>query len=85
MIVCGWCAAITGPMTCQACGRDPVVPWVQRGQEPRSEAQAKRLDISRRLTEARRALGPGATVDAIAELVGVSSRTVRRWHEMSAK
>lgn len=83
-IVCGWCAALTGPALCVACGRDPVLPWTQRGQVPPTEAEAKRIDARRRMAEARRQLGFDATAEQIAEAIGVSPRTVRRWLEMSA-
>lgn len=36
-----------------------------------------------RLAEAALALGPHATIAAIAEYLDVSDRTVRRWREMS--
>jgi len=83
VILCGWCSALTDPFVCGSCGRNPVIPWTQRGQLPPTEYEAKRIDARRRLSEARRALGPEATLDAIAEHLNVSSRTVRRWHEMS--
>jgi len=84
VIVCGWCAHLTNPEACGSCGRDPSLPWSQRGLPPPGESDARRDDARRRLAEARRSLGPDATAERIAELVGVSPRTVRRWQEMSA-
>jgi transposase-like protein len=40
-------------------------------------------DVARRLAGARQTLGPHATVDAIAEHLDVSPRTVRRWQKVS--
>lgn len=48
-----------------------------------TEADAHRLDMHRRLAEARRVLGQNATIDALAEHVGVSPRTLRRWQEVA--
>jgi hypothetical protein len=85
MRTCGWCGQPTRVDPCSVCNHeDPDRPWLQRGQRPPTTIQVKRNDIRHRLAQARRELGPGATVDAIAESIGVSPRTVRRWQEMSA-
>lgn len=79
MIVCGWCHADTPEFRCVACGRDPAIPWIQRAETPPQVAEAKRADNYRRLVQARRDLGPDATNERIAELLGVSEKTIRRW------
>lgn len=88
MIVCGWCGHPTKPETCETCGRDPVVPWEQRGlAAPKFDPAAERAkEQAARLTAARRALieaGAKITNAALAEAIGVDEKTVRRW--MSAK
>jgi hypothetical protein len=61
------------------------LPWEQRGLEPpAADAKAGRptLDaktIRRMWAEAKKALGPGATLDQIAEQLDRSPRTVREW------
>lgn len=94
MIVCGWCGHPSKEMThCSACGHnDPARPWLQRGEQPPSLSGDGRpgLDarsIRRRLAAAQRDLeegGHAVTVEALAERLEVSPRTVRRWREMSA-
>jgi hypothetical protein len=74
-IVCGFCAAATddgGP--CVNCRHDPVVPYIQRGQEP-----LRAIPAQVRLAEAERAVGRDATVEQLAEYLSVDPRTVRRW------
>ena len=80
MIVCGWCGKPTTPERCSACGHiDPARPYVQRGEPvPTTDPNQHRL------TEAEAALGPRATVDALAEYLSVDPRTVRRWRKSSA-
>lgn len=89
-IVCGWCGAPTPPGECDRCGKEPSVPWVQRGQQPPradGEHAAGRpptdpRDIRRRYDEARgevMAQGRTPTVEAIAEQLDVAERTVRDW------
>lgn len=86
MIRCGWCGNPTAGDPCSACGHeDPVRPWYQRGQEPPKVAKAD--EARKRLAAARHAIeseGRKATVDALAEQLGVDPRTVRRWREMTA-
>ncbi len=92
MILCGWCGRATRPDQCVLCGRDPAVPYRQRGTEPPVvDAQDGRpplrpAEVSRRLAAARQALaaaGRPITVEALAEQLDVSPRTVRRWREMA--
>lgn len=88
MIVCGWCGAGTEAGACRSCGRDPAVPWLQRGQTPQAfDAATERVkEQQSRLAAARRALtdaGVAITNAALAEELGVDERTVRRW--MSAR
>lgn len=88
-IVCGWCGHPTPDPRCAYCGRDPRLPWRQRGAEPPSEAEHEpgrptldEADIRRRYDEARKALiaeGREPTVEAIAERLDRSPRTVREW------
>jgi hypothetical protein len=79
VIVCGWCHSETVPGRCSACGRDPATPWVQRGEAPPSVEDWRLLMKYTRLSQAKRELGPNATVEQIAEHLSVSPRTVRRW------
>lgn len=88
MIRCGWCGAGTAHGHCEACGRDPVIPWEQRGLRPpefdpeaekTAEQQALLAGARRALTEA----GEKVTNAALAEQLGIDERTVRRW--MSGK
>jgi hypothetical protein len=89
-IVCGWCngATVNGG-TCDQCGRDPRLPWTQRGRPPQelpdTPAGRPTLDaasIREVYTSARSALiaaGREPTVEAIAERVNRDPRTVRDW------
>jgi hypothetical protein len=90
MILCGWCGHATDAETCRTCGRDPVVPWAQRGQKPPpvlSEAGHPALDeaeVRTRYGEAvanLKAAGRTPTVEAIAEQLDRSPRTVRDWRK----
>jgi len=77
MIVCGWCGHATEPSVCAGCGRDPVLAWYQRGLTPPEAKQH-----SAQLAAARRRLrnkGQSPTAEALAEEMGVSERTIRRW------
>jgi primosomal protein N' len=84
---CGWCGHVTAPERCRYCGRDPLLPYRQRGvQPPAIEVKPGRpgLDeavLRRRLADARQLLGPTATVEELAEQLDVSPRTARRWLE----
>jgi ribosome-binding protein aMBF1 (putative translation factor) len=92
-MVCGWCARLTSSADrCSACGHeDPARPWRQRGMEPPTwqaqDAGRPTLDVGdvrRRLADGRRQLGDRpATVEALAEALDVSPRTVRRWQKMA--
>lgn len=81
MILCGWCHEPTDDAHCVTCGHDPRLPWTQRGL-PAPVVDAAAL-ARRRLADARRRLGHDATIDALAEHLDVSPRTVRRWREMA--
>lgn len=92
LVLCGWCHQPTDPATkCGACAhKDPALPWLQRGEEPpvvRSEPGRPSLDehdIRRRYAEAKADL-EGAhrdpTIEAIAERLDRSPRTVREWRK----
>lgn len=91
MIRCGWCGQATNPGRCGACGRDPEVPWFQRGMgAPAVSVEAPGrpaldvADVRHRLAEAKAeiaAAGRRVTVEALADVLDVSPRTVRRWRE----
>jgi len=89
VIRCGWCGEATEPVTCGACGHDdPAKPWLQRAQEPPQiavDSGRPSLDepvIRHRYAEAKAQLvadGRVPTVEAIAERLDRSPRTVRLW------
>jgi hypothetical protein len=80
VIVCGWCSADTVPDRCSVCGRDPALPWVQRGQEaPTVDVAERRFRAVRQVEQALRLEGQAPTIERLAERMGVSPRTVRRW------
>lgn len=87
MIVCGWCGRHTANTDrCTSCGHpDPELPFVQRGEVaprvPAGRPTADKALIRRRLGEARAA--GAVTVEAQAEYLDVSPRTVRRWRQLS--
>lgn len=80
MIRCGWCGGDTAPDRCSLCGRDPALPYVQRGQEPpvvdAAELARRKLDEAAKAIEAS---GRKVTAAAVAEHHDVDERTVRRW------
>lgn len=87
-VQCGWCARVAEPPRCGNCGRDPEAHWFQIGQEaPRVMEGRPTLDAAecRRLyDEARAAVvaaGRPPTVEAIAEQLDRSPRTVRDWRK----
>lgn len=85
MIACGWCGQPTEPgPACSSCGRDPALPYLQRGLEPPGpdlHARERRLlaDATADLTE--RGIKP--TAQALADRIGQSERTIRRWQQMT--
>lgn len=88
MIVCGWCAKPTKPGACSTCSRPAELPWTQRGQEPPTvDVKAGRPTLDEKAIRAAwtkaqrdlRAAGKAATLDAIAEALDRSPRTVREW------
>ncbi len=87
-IICGWCARTTAAGRCTSCGRDAALPWAQRGVEPPTvsdEAGRPTLDeatVRAQYAAARDAVinaGHEPTVEAIAERLERSPRTVRDW------
>lgn len=89
MICCGWCGWPTpDEPRCVGCNRDPQLPWRQRGQTApvisHAEAGRPALDaaaIRAAYLGARERLGPKATVEAIAEALDRSPRTIREWRK----
>lgn len=90
MIRCGWCGMPTGDGSiCGLCGRDPGLPWRQRGKPVpvigHHDAGRPPLDahtIRSQYGAARLVLlaaGRTPTVEAIAEELGRTPRTVREW------
>jgi hypothetical protein len=91
-VVCGWCHHPTPPGLCEYCGHNPALPWVQRGMavpaaerdggqgrpalEPRDVRLAYDDAVSTLL-----ASGHEPTIDAIAEKLDRSPRTVRAWKQ----
>lgn len=94
-ITCGWCGGPTANGdTCDQCGRDPRLAWTQRGRAPleiaESPAGRPALDsagIREMYGEAKASLiaaGRDPTIDAIAERLDRSPRTVRAWKQRFA-
>jgi hypothetical protein len=85
VIVCGWCHGETTPDRCSLCGRDPALPWVQRGQEPPAvnPAERNRVRMVRASTDLL-AEGYEPTIERLADRLGVDPRTVRRWRAVSS-
>jgi len=89
MIRCGWCGLATAEGTCSSCGRDPSLPWRQRGKPVPSighhDPGRPPLDahtIRSQYGAARQALlaaGRTPTIEALAEELGRTPRTVRDW------
>ena len=85
MILCGWCGKATPDgARCAACGHvDPRRPWEQRAEPVPCIAAAEGRpplsadEMRRRLA----ALGPAATVEALAARWDVDERTIRRWRQ----
>lgn len=92
MIRCGWCGWPTrdAPL-CSNCGRDPQKAWRQRNQSapivehlPAGHPVLDAATIRSLYGAARMVLlsaGHPATVEAIAEQLGRSPRTVRDWRK----
>lgn len=81
-LICGWCGEDTIADPCSECGHeDPGKPWVQRNvPQPTGNGNQRRLSRARKAIESR---GERATIEALAEELQVSPRTVRRWREMA--
>lgn len=84
MILCGWCGHTTPAGKCVYCHRDAETPWRQRAQDVPEVDEGRppldETDIRRRYEAARTGLrgeGRVATVEAIAERMDVSPRTLR--------
>lgn len=85
MIRCGWCNAETNPDRCGTCGRDPALPWLQRGAMPPEVSEADRFRaVLSGAEEAIRADGLEPTIDRLADKLDVSPRTVRRWRAVAS-
>lgn len=94
-VVCGWCHHPTPSGSCDYCRRDPALPWIQRGLEvpaadqdsgpgrPALDAREIRLLYDQAKAELL-ASGREATVEAIAEKLDRSPRTVRTWRQRFA-
>ncbi len=87
-IVCGWCGKVAEPPVCASCGRDPEAHWFHVGQQaPRVAEGRPTLDsdeVRRLYDDARAAVvatGKPPTVEAIAEQLDRSPRTVRDWRK----
>lgn len=89
MISCGWCGHPTLPDLCGSCGHvDPARPWLQRGMEPPTvdRPTLDRTASARRIAAATQRLGDEGrrvTIEALAEVLDVSPRTVRRWRDLA--
>lgn len=95
MITCGWCGRSADyGRDCPACGHQrPEQPWTQRGIIPPAaplrdpgRPSLDPADTRRRLSGAREALagrGRQPTEEALAEELGVSPATVRRWQKVA--
>jgi hypothetical protein len=89
-VVCGWCHHPTPPGSCDYCGRHPALPWVQRGMavpaadhdagggRPPLDGRETRLLYDEAVKDLL-ASGHAPTVEAIAEKLDRSPRTVRSW------
>ena len=91
-VVCGWCRHPTPPGACDYCGRPSAVPWLQRGQavpvadrdagqgRPALDAREVRLLMDRAVSGLL-AAGREPTIEAIAEALDRSPRTIRGWKQ----
>lgn len=95
MILCGWCGSATRDEDrCTACLHvDPRRPWEQRAtpvpevQETQGRPALDRMAIRKRVHDAigtLRSQGIPVTNAALADLLEVSEKTVRRWRQMTA-
>ena len=89
-VACGWCGHATAPAECGYCGRDPRLPYLQRGiRVPLMESHEGRppldeADVRARYVAAVETIertGRQATVEAIAEQLDRSPRTIRDWRK----
>lgn len=89
-IVCGWCGLPTDEADrCAECAHDPRLPWIQRGVPvPSAPGSAdgrpplRQATVRERYLAAKGAIearGREATVEAIAEELDRSPRTIRDW------
>lgn len=89
MIVCGWCNSATEPGLCSSCGRNPALPWTQRGDLPPGAKTGHRpgrpaLDdrqVKQRIRIAIKDLGGSPTMAQLAEKLDVSETTARKWRK----
>lgn len=89
-LLCGWCGRPTDEGECANCHRDPALPYLQRqARVPTIEPHEGRpaldeTDIRRRYLAAVDDIernGRPATVEAIAEALDRSPRTIREWRK----
>lgn len=91
-VVCGWCLHPTPANLCEYCGHNPAVPWMQRGKavpaadhdqdagRPALNGREVRLAYDAARAELT-AAGREPTIEAIAERLDRSPRTVRSWKQ----
>jgi hypothetical protein len=81
MIVCGWCGQPTTPgPACASCGRDPALPWTQRGLfAPLADKYARERRLLAEAERDIRGQGLEPSADRLAERLGIDARSVRRW------
>lgn len=88
-IKCGWCGRPTERPRCQWCRRDPDLPYVQRRSaapvveaHPEGRPPLDEREVRNRWQAALRDLksrGIEPTVEALAEALDRSPRTIREW------
>ena len=91
-VVCGWCHHPTPANLCEYCGHNPAVPWLQRGApvpaadhdagagRPSLDGREIRAAYDEAVAQLTRS-GYEPTVEAIAEKLDRSPRTVRSWKQ----
>lgn len=89
-LICGWCGRATDEGECANCRRDPELPYIQRRDrvqyldDHEGRPQLDETDIRKRYFAAVagiEATGRPATVEAIAEVLDRSPRTIREWRK----
>ena len=94
-VICGWCHHPTPSGACDYCGRPAAQPWLQRGMavpaadhdsgsgRPALDGREVRLAYDAAREDLLRG-GHEATIEAIAEKLDRSPRTVRAWKQRFA-